>query len=515
MASNVVVLDSSFRRAVIKVNPGTYMTDVLEQACKKLNLKASNYASNKPRHNNKLVELSSPYRQTGLVPGAKLELVVASRSPSVVSVALQLPEPVAGSIPGGRLIDKFPSDTTLWLILRKFESKDSGQNLNFTARGITQIENGGASGAGRIFYEMPTLNIMGRDFSDFGGLQKNLAQLGFNQGSVAIRLGFKATDQPLEEAMKEIGQYFKEEAAPSNEVSKEPKEEIETVTDAIAKLPSNEPEDVDMSNTDGQAVPSTEAGPSSEDTQPTPLTPSKRPAPSEPSPESQLLGPDQRPIQVYAAPTDSTPKAALRPHNEDDFEPTVAHAKLHQSRLQENSFNKRLPSDAEQERLEQEKALKLAKKTQVTIKIRFPDQQSTVSTFTAVETGNSLYAFVTALIAAETQPFKLVYKNPGPQAVPRSEKKLIRDLGFEERVLVDFVWEDAATEEARKKPVLKSQYVEAAKEIPVLEPPKDEPKEEAGPGETSVDKGKGKEVSSGGGKSKGGVPKWFKGLGKK
>ena len=43
MASNVVVLDSSFRRAVIKVNPGTYMTDVLEQACKKLNLKASNY----------------------------------------------------------------------------------------------------------------------------------------------------------------------------------------------------------------------------------------------------------------------------------------------------------------------------------------------------------------------------------------------------------------------------------------------------------------------------------------
>ncbi|KAH7417527.1 GLUT4 regulating protein TUG-domain-containing protein [Cadophora sp. MPI-SDFR-AT-0126] len=503
MASNVVVLDSSFRRAVIKVNPGTYMTDVLEQACKKLNLKASNYGL---KHNNKLVELSSPYRQTGLVPGAKLELVVASRSPSVVSVALQLPESVAGPIPGGRLIDKFPSDTTLWLILRKFESKDSGQNLNFTARGITQIDNGGATGAGRIFYEMPTLNIMGREFSDFGGLQKNLAQL-----------GFKATDQPLEEAMKEIGQYFKEEAAPSNEVSKESKKELETVTDAIAKLPSNEAEDVHMGNTDGQEVrPSADAAPGSEDAQTTPLTPSKRPAPSESSPEAQIVGPDQRPIQVYAAPTDSTPKAALRPDNEDDYEPTVAHAKLHQSRLQENSFNKRLPSDAEQERLEQEKALKLAKKTQVTIKIRFPDQQSTVATFTAAETGNSLYSFVTALIAAETQPFKLVYKNPGPQAVPRSEKLLIRDLGFEERVLVDFVWEDAASEEARKRPVLKSQYVEAAKEIPVLEPPKDEPKEEvgAGTGEASVDKGKGKE-NPGGGKSKGGVPKWFKGLGKK
>ncbi|KAK0100284.1 hypothetical protein ONS95_008243 [Cadophora gregata] len=514
MASNVVVLDSSFRRAVIKVNPGTYMTDVLEQACKKLNLKSSNYGL---KHNNKLVELSSPYRQTGLVPGAKLELVIASRSPSVVSVALQLPESVAGSIPGGRLIDKFPSDTTLWLILRKFESKDLGQNLNFTARGITQIENGGASGAGRIFYEMPTLNIMGRDFSDFGGLQKNLAQLGFNQGSVAIRLGFKATDQPLEEAMKEIGQYFKEEAAPGSEVAKEPKEELQTVTDAVAKLPSNEPEDVDMANTDGQEVPtSSDPVPTSEGTQPAPLTPSKRPAPSQSSPESQILGPDQRPIEVYAAPSDSTPKAALRPDNEDDYEPTVAHAKLHQTRLKESSVNKRLVSYEEQERLEQEKALKLAKKTKVTIKIRFPDQQSTVATFTADETGNSLYAFVTALIAAETQPFKLVYKNPGPQAVPRSDMKLIKDLGFEDRVLVDFVWEDAASEEARKKPVLKSQYVQAAKEIPVLEPPKDDPKEEAGvaAGEASVDKGKGKEVP-GGGKSKGGVPKWFKGLGKK
>lgn len=469
----------------------------------------------KSRHNNKPVELSSPYRQTGLAPGAKLELVIVSRSPSVVSVALQLPESLASSVPGGRLIDKFPSDTTLWLILRKFESKESGQNLNFTARGVTQIENGGASGAGRIFYEMPSLNIMGRDFSDFGGLQKNLAQLGFNQGSLAIRLGFKATEQPLEEAMKEIGQYFKEEAASGLDISKEPKVEVESITDSIAKLPSNAPGDVEMTNTDDQVVPSTEPAPTSEDTQSTPLTPSKRPAPSpEPSSEPQLLGPDQRPIQVYAAPTDSTPKAALRPHNEDDFEPTVAHAKLHQSRLQESSFNKRLPSDLEQERLEAEKAQKLAKKTQVSIKIRFPDQQSTISTFTAAETGNSLYAFVTALLASETQPFKLVYKNPGPQAVPRSEKKLIKDLGFEERVLVDFVWEDEASDEARKGSVLKSQYVQAAKEIPVPEPPKEDVKEDTSSGQT-LDKGKGKEAASSGGKSKGGVPKWFKGLGKK
>jgi tether containing UBX domain for GLUT4 len=161
------------------------------------------------RHNNKPVDLSRNFRQTGLASGAKLELVVASKSPSPVSVALQLPESVG--VPGGRLMDKFPSDTTLWLILRKFESSE-GRNLNFTARGVLEMEKG-ASGAGRVFYEMPVLNVMGRELSTFGDLQKTLAQLGLNGGNVLLRLNFKKTDQPLEKAMAEIGQYFKEEEA--------------------------------------------------------------------------------------------------------------------------------------------------------------------------------------------------------------------------------------------------------------------------------------------------------------
>jgi TUG ubiquitin-like domain len=43
MASHVVVIDTSFRRVTIKVTPGKYLTDVLEEACGKLNLKSSNY----------------------------------------------------------------------------------------------------------------------------------------------------------------------------------------------------------------------------------------------------------------------------------------------------------------------------------------------------------------------------------------------------------------------------------------------------------------------------------------
>jgi tether containing UBX domain for GLUT4 len=43
MASNVVVIDSSFRRHTVKVTPGKYMTEVLEEACKKFNFKPENY----------------------------------------------------------------------------------------------------------------------------------------------------------------------------------------------------------------------------------------------------------------------------------------------------------------------------------------------------------------------------------------------------------------------------------------------------------------------------------------
>lgn len=43
MASHVVVIDTSFRRTTIKVNPGTYVSDILDEACKKFSINPSNY----------------------------------------------------------------------------------------------------------------------------------------------------------------------------------------------------------------------------------------------------------------------------------------------------------------------------------------------------------------------------------------------------------------------------------------------------------------------------------------
>ena len=43
MASHVVVIDTTARRATVKVGPQTYLSDVLAQACSKLGLRSELY----------------------------------------------------------------------------------------------------------------------------------------------------------------------------------------------------------------------------------------------------------------------------------------------------------------------------------------------------------------------------------------------------------------------------------------------------------------------------------------
>ena len=44
MSAHVVVIDSTFRRATVKTDPNKHLSDILEEACGKLGLKASNYS---------------------------------------------------------------------------------------------------------------------------------------------------------------------------------------------------------------------------------------------------------------------------------------------------------------------------------------------------------------------------------------------------------------------------------------------------------------------------------------
>jgi tether containing UBX domain for GLUT4 len=368
----------------------------------------------------------------------------------------------------------------------------------------------GGSGSGRMFYEQPVLNIMGRELATFADLQKNLAQLGLNSGSSLIRLSFRKTDTPLEEAMAEIDQYFKAVEGPENAGAHSgpsaggiaSTEKKETLTNAIAGEPN--PEVSTATDADPQSPQATTAEPASE--------PSTTHIPdAEPSSSEMLVGPAQRSISVFAAPKSTTPSAALRPHNESDYEPTIAHAQLHQSRLLASSHNKRLLSDAELAKTSEERAAKQAAIKEVSIKIRFPDQLSIVSTFTAQDTAAALYEFARGVLAAgPEEPFTLVWMGPkGVQTVPKGgAEKLIRDLGFEGRMLLNFTWDEGASETARKGTSLKEEFAGKARDIQVQEPPAVEVEEKP------VEAQGVKRESGGKEKGKGGVPKWLK-LGKK
>lgn len=468
------------------------MSEVRDEACRKSGKRHTNFGL---KSNNKAIDLSQTWRQCGLSPGAKLELIESSRTPSAVSVALQLPP----TMPGGRLTDKVRSDTSLWHILRRFEKLS---NINITQRGVASIAKG-ESGAGRIVYEMPSLNIAGRSAASFADLQRTLAQLGFNSGSVLIKLGFMPTEQPLEQAMAEIGMFFQEGESDGSSAAPTGTSTTKAASSTNTSIP----------NSTVDATPQLSQGFESSDMRSTNSEPLQLSVDSLATADPIAVGPSKRAITVFAAPTNDSPAAANLPHNDADYEPSIAQWERHEKQLASATGNKRLLSDAEEEALREEKTKKLESISEVKIKIRFPDQTVVLDTYTSMNTGADLYANVRYMIAADTQPFKLVYTDHGPKAVPDDKsRRLIQDLGFVGNVLVNLHWGDAVNAQVRHGPTLKQEYSSRAQKppVPVLaEHAMSETK-------SGFDASKGKEaVAAAKDKVKGAMPKWFKGLGKK
>ncbi|KIW42642.1 uncharacterized protein PV06_06171 [Exophiala oligosperma] len=492
MASHVVVIDSSLRRATIKTTPTKPLSEVLEEACTKLNLSPTQYGL---KHSNKQVDLSRTIRLAGLSSGAKLELVQLSKSAGVVSIALQVPDSEATGIPNGRLTDKFPSDTTLWKVLRKFE--EGGGSRNFTARGIPSTTQ---SGAGRLYYEQPVVQVMNRELSSLTDLQKTLAQLGFNSGSALLRLSFRATETPLEEAMLQIRGYFESVEGPPSETNPDTTPVRDESSVAVNQpIFTPEPES------------SIAHAQSHQETQPA--------APSQPQPE-QITNTTSRPVSVFRPPSSSTPAAARQLHNDSDYTPTVEHAHVHQKLLQQNSRNTRLLTDAQLAAQEQEEAAKWAAVKDVEIKIRFPDQSAASTKFGQLDTAADLYKFVRECLAARWRSEPFILRNPGirgkNELIPDdSSKKLISDLLLRGRVLVNFGWDDnkASVEARSTKSVLREELQSQAQELRVLDIP-GVVDDDRDPG-TKVNVGKKDTKSEEGGGSKAKMPKWLKGLSKK
>ncbi|KFA64112.1 hypothetical protein S40285_00798 [Stachybotrys chlorohalonatus IBT 40285] len=509
MSSHVVVIATDLRRTTVKVNPGTYLSDVLEEACKKLNLASDKYLV---KHKQKQVDLSVPFRTSGLIPGAKLELVQKSNTPSAVQVALQVPHPEGKDIPGGRLIHKFPSTLTLWKVLRQFESgvASQGKNINFTSRAVAETANGAASGGGQLYYETPVLNIMGRELASFLDFQKTLSQLGYNSGSVLIRLSYKKTSQTLFDAMAEISNFFAEEeevdqttaALPESKTSdtqQQAQQEAQSLQEAASVISPEPPQQDEISqgtSKDGQATANEGQHPEAMDVD-TPAT-SRDP---------------YQPVSVFLAPSGTTPAAALAPANEADYTPTVAHAQLHQARLLEHTRNKRLLSDKELEDKSAAEEAKIAAVKSIIIKVRFPDNTSSDWEVGHSETGAFLYEAVRHVMAENSQPFRLVL--PGSKIVIKDDSSpanaLIRTYKLSGRTLVNLVWDDRVPATVRKQSFLKSSIAQQGQAIKIPEIP--QVVEESTP--LPAAKSRASETGSDGGEGSGKkLPKWFK-FGKK
>jgi tether containing UBX domain for GLUT4 len=438
------------------------------------------------RHSGKNIDLSLTMRLSNLPNAAQLELVQGSRSPTVVSVALQLADQ--------RMIQKFPSNVSLWQVLRVFETSEK---LNFTERAVPSTTN---HGAGRLFYDMPVLTFMNREFATLSDLQKTLGQIGLSGGSALLRLSFKTTQKPLEEAMKDISMYFKPEPEPEPEP--ETDENFKPV-DAIRKLLQ---QDVEMKDVDSSLVeenapafvedrtesqtqsildanipsPSIMTAASQTPNIETPLSipilkkePESLPTPPPQQVTSPMLPASESaststPLTIYSPATNPTPLAARTAFNEADYIPTMEHASSHQARLLTETRNKRLPSDKEIAARESEKSAAVAAVASVNVRVRCPDGSLVQMVLTKEEaTGKKLYDNLRD-VARESKGWVVKYTNPKGQFALVQDSalvNLITTLKWKGSILVYMLWEDGVSESVKKRPSLKDEAMSAAEDI--------------------------------------------------
>jgi tether containing UBX domain for GLUT4 len=420
------------------------------------------------RYKQKQVDLSGPYRTSGLGPGAKLELVAKSSSPTVINVALQFSGRDAAMIPNGRLTGKFPSNSTIWKVLRQFESggASGGHNLNITARGVAQTSSGAANGGGQLYYESPMLNMMGRELNSFEDFQRTLSQCGINSGSVLIRVSFQTTGKTLFEAMQDISQYFKEmEEEPTGQ--KADPDAVATKPDDASPVAESASAPVNPGDSTSPLIQlgDTDLPDTQEITAQPTTVPEPTPAPAPEIPEDPL-----QPISIFSAPSGNTPQAALTQESDAVYTPSVAHAQLHQARLLAATQNKRLKSDAELAAEAAAEASRVAAVSSVGVRVRFPDGTSAEWRLPPTARGAAVYAAVRSVAAAATMPFSLAL--PGGGAVRDSDSgvadELVRGYGVRGGgVLLNLTLGDGVTADIRKRPFLKSSVAGLAKEVVV------------------------------------------------
>ncbi|EFX02782.1 ubx domain protein [Grosmannia clavigera kw1407] len=463
MAASFTVIATDLRRVSAKALNGGFMIDVLEDACSKFKLDSEKYQL---KHNNKTINLTDPVRASGLSQGAKLELVVKSKSPSAVTVALRLPQSEARlGIPNNRVAAKVRNDTPVWKLLRHLEEEPAAKQkgLNITARGVPRTSTPNTGGSGQLYWEAPVLKYTGRELVTLDDFRKTLSRTGIDTGSQFVHLEFRTTDYTLEEAMESVHRQLEREdaeasaAAPvsASALTVAPEAEELATPETTTQLghpetlrQHDQPEKPELSELPEQTAPVTEQQIAE------PQLPVAEPEPMAVDPSPSLL----LPVQVWSPPKAGAgmPAAAgLRWARENyssggggsssshGLAPSVAQMKAHQRHLEEAGRNKRLKSDSELEEETREREARASAVDKVDIRIRFPDGYTALWSFPNGATGATLHAAVRRVLTEDVaqEPFRLAPPMSREEIQDNAGIKhdLIRGYGMRGGVVINFL----------------------------------------------------------------------------
>lgn len=115
MSSSVIVLCPNGHRVVIQTTPNTYLSAIKNQACEKQGFNPANFGLRRENYKAAL-DLSFPFRLSGLLNKAKLELIEQQQKCVEINVALQLDS-------GGRLMGKMANTSSLAEIIKSIASR--------------------------------------------------------------------------------------------------------------------------------------------------------------------------------------------------------------------------------------------------------------------------------------------------------------------------------------------------------------------------------------------------------
>ncbi len=186
----------------VKVTPAMLMNEVLQEYCKVKGVEKDRATL---LHKNKPVDLSAPFRLTGLANNATLTVGQrASTAVPILTVALQLEN-------GARVQAKVQVNNTLWQVLLGFEAQDSALNLTklmqhepaperkvdffiflskiyfFLKKGLLRLTGGKE---GPLGWMQPVLTLLNKQFSTVEDLSNtSLQSLGLTSGNCLIRVG--------------------------------------------------------------------------------------------------------------------------------------------------------------------------------------------------------------------------------------------------------------------------------------------------------------------------------------